>query len=131
ARWVRVSVPPPALGSPALRRMALRHTEVPVNDTLTLPQANTLGPLAALVTSSRPQPNTGSTPGAPRSRAPPRIDCRTRSLLKYGNAAHTTAAAPDTSGAANEVPPPTYRPLFACEVASGSMNTTSPGAARQ
>ena len=102
-------MPLPALLSPPAPTMALRQVEVPVNDTLTSPQAKLLGPLAALLTSSRPQPNTASTPGSPRSLAAPRIVCRTRSLLKYGKAAHTTAAAPDTCGAANEVPPPCHR----------------------
>src|SRR5690349_11504542 len=111
--------------------MPLRQTERPLKATLTSPQAKLLGPLAALVTSSRPQPNTASTPGSPRSLAAPRIDWRTRSLSKYGNADHTTAAAPATSGAANEVPPPWYSPALAWEVASALMNTTSPGADRQ
>ena len=88
--------------------MVLRQNELPSNATLTSPQAKLLGPIAALVTFSRPHPNTASTPGAPRSVAAPSRVWRTRSLLKYGNADHTTAAAPDTCGAAYEVPPPWY-----------------------
>ena len=124
-------MPLPPLINPPLPMIGLRHTELPVSDTLKSPQAKLLGPIAALLTSSRPQPNTLSTPAAPRSLAPPRIACRTWSLLKYGNADQTTAAAPDTNGAAYDVPPPWYSTLVACEVASGSMNTTLPGAARQ
>ena len=86
--------------------MGLRQMELPLNATLKSPHAKLLGPIAALVTSSKPQPNTLSTPGAPRSLEAASTVCRTWSLLKYGNADHTTAAAPDTSGAAYDVPPP-------------------------
>ena len=41
---------------------------------------------------------------APRSLAVPSSVCRTLSLLKNGNACHTSAAAPDTCGAASDVP---------------------------
>src|SRR5690625_336722 len=75
---------------------------------VTSPQANRAGPLTALPTSSAPQPKTLSTPGWPRSVAVDNNVCRTMSLSKYGNACHTSAAAPDTSGAANEVPLTTY-----------------------
>ena len=103
---VNVKVPLPALIKPPLPMISLRHTELPENVTEKSPHAKLLGPIAALVTSNNPQPNTASTPGAPKSLAPPSSAWRTWSLLKYGKADHTTAAAPDTSGAAYEVPPP-------------------------
>ena len=131
AASAKVRIPLPDLIRPPPPMIGLRHTELPENDTLTSPHAKLLGPLAALEISSNPQPNTVSTPGAPKSFAPPSNACRTRSLLKYGNADHTTAAAPDTKGAAYDVPPPWYKPLVDCDVAFGSMNTTLPGATRQ
>src|SRR6478672_5138109 len=102
----RVRMPLPPLMRPPLPTIGLRHTELPVNETLKSPQAKLLGPIADLVTSSNPQPNTLSTPGAPRSLEAASTVCRTWSLLKYGKADHTTAVAPDTSGAAYDVPPP-------------------------
>ncbi|MNR55966.1 hypothetical protein D3C85_1764450 [compost metagenome] len=54
--------------------------------------------------SSMPLPKVASMPLAPRSIAVPSSVCLTLSLLKNGNACHTSAAAPDICGAASEVP---------------------------
>ena len=69
--------------------------------------------------------------------AVPRIVCRTRSLLKYGNIDHTAAAAPETNGAANDVPWTRYAlssvVAFGVVVPTGDapMTYTAPGADRQ
>lgn len=80
--------------------------------------------------SSAPYPNTGSTPGAPMSIAVPSRVWRTRSLLKYGKASQTSAAAPETIGAENEVP---LQRQYSGRLAGSlvPVTTTVPGAARQ
>src|SRR5690606_34453984 len=125
------STPLPRLTSPPAPLMSLPQVEVTsLKLAVTVPQSNRPGPCTALPTLSRPWPKISSTPGSPMSVAVPRMVWRTRSLLNQGNASHTRAAAPETCGAANEVP--LQRQYSGASGASSvPVTTTVPGATRQ
>ena len=60
--------------------------------------------LYAAKTSMRPVPNVLSGPAVPRSRAEAVIAFRRSATVKVGNALRSNAIAPETCGAANDVP---------------------------
>jgi hypothetical protein len=97
------------VGAAERARPARRHGRtdpLPLGDTDTVPSAAavTRGAQPTFARSSRPNPKTGSRPGAPRSATAVSSRARIDAAVDCGCASHNSAAAPDTCGVAIDVP---------------------------